>query len=222
MGSPVHTVILTVKSNRIQKVLVRKATIQNQHTPQVIEIQEAEQGGTLNLTGPPRGPSPLPLLRTQAPESTRSAPPLSRLFTSECHPTSLGEALHLPLEDSMEDTAQVNAPTGSGTAECRMPGCKAKARAPTTACKARSRVARTTRHFPRVGALLLTHQSSSTGALAWVEDGGLRPKSCRTSGFCFSLCLFSNNCRCYFCKPRVATSDAPSTKLADVGVELAS
>lgn len=55
MGSPVHTVILTVKSNRTQDVLVKKATIQNQHTPQVIEIEEAEQGGTLNLAGPPRG-----------------------------------------------------------------------------------------------------------------------------------------------------------------------
>lgn len=165
-------------------------------------------------------PSPLPLLRTQAPESTRSAPPLSLLSTSECHPTSLGETFHLPLEDSIADTAQINAPTGSGTAECREAKRKQGPLLPP---------ARLGPGLPgqRATSRELARYSGRTnlpasGALAQVEDGGLRPKSCRASGFCYSLCLFSNNCRCYFCKPRVAMSDAPSIKLADIGVELAS
>lgn len=117
----------------------------------------------------PTTPPALPPSRLRAPESPPPAQPQSLLSTSRPYTHCPGGALDLPLEDSMEDMAPINAPTGSELPNARM---RSESMGACHCLQARSRVARTTRPNPLVLVPLSLHPAPWPGLKMGVS--GLR------------------------------------------------
>lgn len=141
-------------------------------------------------------PSSLPLLRTQGsreysprPRPWFSFPPLSPTLLPRGSPSSTLGGLHGGCGPDQRTNWQRN---------CRMPGCKAKARAPYH--RLQGSVQGCQDNAPLPASWRATLDAPIFLHPAWVEDGGVSDlRAAELQRFCFSLWLFSSNCHCYFC-----------------------